>query len=119
MDNDNNSSTDSPPKRQHYWMVAGEIVFRVKDKDGKDIEGVNSVRLNTVVIGTEERFPVASIARAQQGLQMNFHRRMQDPMVEVVDAVLLGLMPLGWFTQEEFHARPEGVAVEEAAPSTH
>jgi len=98
--------TVSEENKKHYYMVAGEIVFQTKENE------MGSIRLNALVVTTEQKFAVRQINLAQQTLQMHFHKRHSDP-VEVIDVVMNGLMYLGLFTEQEFHAVPEGVRVQQ------
>lgn len=94
--------------RLHYYMVAGEIVFRTRED-----EPPNALRMNAVVMSKDGRIAVAQIGRAQQALQFQFFKRMNDPSLTVVDVVILALMPLGLFTPEEFNATPQGTELRE------
>jgi hypothetical protein len=104
-------SLSAKSERQTYYMVTGEVVFRAKDD-----ENLRMLRINAVVMSKDGRFAVAQIARAQQALQLQFLNRMQDADLEVLDVVILALMPLGEFTAEEFNAAPEGM---ELRPMQH
>lgn len=97
-----------PGPRKHYHMVAGNVVFREKDS-----EIPISILLNTVITSKDGKIPVALIAKAQQSLQMQFHKKMNDPEIVVLDVVIVNLMGLGTFTEEEFHFRPKGAGVTE------
>jgi hypothetical protein len=92
--------------KKHFYLVAGEIVFKTKEGE------MGSIRLNALVVTNEPKFAVHQINLAQQALQMHFHKRHTDP-VEVVDVVMNGLMYLGLFTDKEFHAVPEGMRVQQ------
>lgn len=94
--------------RQHYFMVAGEVVFRVGEE-----ETPNMMRCNAVVMSKDGRIAVPQLAQSQQALQMHFYKRMEGVTVHVLDVVILALMPLGVFTPEEFNARPEGMELRE------
>lgn len=96
------------PERQEYILITGEIIFH-----GKEDPTLNVMRLNTVVTTKDPRISVAHIGRAQQGLQMEFHRRMQQPELEVKDVIILNIVRLGHFTHEEFNAPPEGMKLQE------
>ncbi len=102
-------ATDTP-KTEHYHLITGEILCRAKDGDN-----VQGVRLNAIITSDDGKLPVALIGRAQQALQMQFFKRMNDPEIQVVDVVILGVSPLGEFTHEAFHAVPAGVEVRESA----
>lgn len=97
-------------KKHHHHLVAGEIVFKQKDHDN-----IHSVRVNGVLIDPEKEIPVRLLGKAQQILQLNFHQRMQDENIEVLDVVLTNFVYLGHFTQEEFHRVPEGTKLQEKA----
>jgi len=96
---------------KHYNLVCGELVFRQKDS-----EVVNSMRINCILINNNnvgDGLAVRHLALAQQTLQANFHRRMDDTTLEVLDVVIMNIMPLGYFTEESFNAAPPGTVVRE------
>ena len=108
--------------RQHYYMAVGEIVFGSTDPELKDAPPA-SVRVNCIVMSVDGRLGVTHLARAQQTLQMQFHQKFgveAAKAVNVLDVVILGLIPLGLHTHEEFNRLPEGVkGIEEVqAPSS-
>lgn len=96
------SIPNEPEEKKHFFMVAGEVVFKTQENE------MGSVRLNAMVLTNEQKFPLRYINLAQQTLQMNFFKRHSDP-VEILDVVLNGLMYLGAFTEKEFHTTPEGM----------
>lgn|SRR5690606_20522611 len=98
----------------HHHLITGEIMFREKDE-----ERIASLRLNGILVDMDQELPVRLLGKAQQILQMNFHQRMQDDNIEVLDVVLSGFTYLGHMTQEEFHKAPEGTKLQEkpAAPA--
>lgn len=100
--------------RQHYHLVAGEIVFRMTEDDPP-----SALRLNSVIISDDGRIPVRLLSRAQQSLQMQFHKRFEGLPPKVLDVVVVGLFPLGLFTKEEFNAAPEGMALREQTGVGH
>lgn len=88
-------------KRNHHHLIVGEIVFRHK----KDSEGsAAAMRVNGVIIDESRDLPARLLGKSQQILQLNFHQRMQDENIEVIDVILMGFTYLGEFTQEEFAA---------------
>lgn len=95
-------------KPYHYFMILGEVVFRIRDQ-----EEINSVRQNGVLTSDSTTLPVRMIGKAQQVIQLGFHQRMQDPNIEVLDVVLYSFTYLGEMTQDEFHAAPEGSKLQE------
>lgn len=96
-------------QRKHYNMIVGEIVF----KGGND-DNVNAIRVNGVMLDDSRDIPVKLLGKAQQILQLNFHQRMQDENVVVLDVVLINFLYLGHMTQEEFNQVPEGTQLQEA-----
>lgn len=91
------------PKRFRF-LCTGEVIF-----SAKDTEGVHSIRLNAIASNDKPLIPVRLLGRMQQGLQYQFHQRMQDPTLTVVDVVILNIVSLGEMTKEELHAAaPEG-----------
>ncbi|WP_421991746.1 hypothetical protein [Roseococcus sp.] len=96
-------------ERQTYYLVCGQIVFRAT---GEEDGAPAAILINTTVISPDGRFAVLQIARAQQALQAQFHRRMEGQTLDVLDCIIQGIMPLGQFTPEEFNAAPEGQVVQ-------
>lgn len=100
-------------QKHHHHLITGEIVFKYPEH-----ENIHSVRVNGVLIDLERDIPVRLLGKAQQILQLNFHQRMQDEKIQVLDVVLSNISYLGHFTQAEFHAVPEGTKLKEKAPET-
>jgi hypothetical protein len=94
--------------KQMHFLVAGEIVFAAAEGQPS-----NSVLMNALVISQDGRFAVAQISKAQQAMQLQFHKRMNNPTLQILDVIILGLMPLGEFTDAEFNAVPSGMKIEE------
>jgi hypothetical protein len=106
-----------PEKRQHHWLVAGEITFILSDEDGKN-STINTANMNCVVFSAQNNFRVIEIARAQQTLQMQFQKKLAMEQIateraNVTNVVILSLMPLGHMTQTEFNENPEGMKKQE------
>lgn len=95
--------------KYHHHLICAEIVF-THDDEG-DIP--NAIRTNGVLITQDRNIPVASLGKAQQIVQLNFHQRMKDEKIKVVDVVLMSFSYLGEFTKEEFHKVPEGTKLQE------
>ncbi len=95
-------------EKLHHFLLVGEIVFREPNS-----EQINALRVNGILIAPEKALPVRQIGKAQQVLQLNFFKRMQIPDLQVVDVVLVNIIHLGEFTQEEFHQPPEGTVLKE------
>lgn len=101
-------------KRKHYYLVAGELVLQ------QDDDTPAQARLNTVTATDYQRFATADIAKAQQALQMLFHRRMGEHAgtVKVIDVVLLSVSYLGHMTEAEFQKMPGAATVSPHAAPT-
>lgn len=100
------SNTDSD---RHHYLITGEIVFT----PNRESDDVNAIRLNGVLIQDEVFFDVATLGKCQQILQLNFHQRMQDDNINVVDVIIYSLTYLGFMTKDQFHKEPEGTKLQE------
>jgi len=107
---------------RHRFLVAGEIIFNQADSDV-----VHSVRLNAMIAHTDVNLPARLIGKAQQTLQMLLFKRMGEsaeavgiamPQITVHDVVILNISPLGWMSEDEFNAPPEGTVKQEKAKPT-
>lgn len=98
----------NPSEKHHHNLIVGEIVFKERNQ-----ENVHSIRVNGVLVNADREIPVRMLGKAQQILQLNFHQRMQDENIEVLDVVLTNFIYLGYMTQEEFHKAPEGAKLQE------
>jgi hypothetical protein len=76
-------------------------------------EQVNALRINGVLVDPGKSIPVRLLGKAQQIVQMNFHQRMADPKIQVLDVVLMNMFHLGYMTESEFRAVPEGQKLQE------
>lgn len=89
--------------KQHYFLVAGNVVYSAPGEKPEDnLMGV--LTLNTVVKGEEARFAASKIQQSQHALQMQFHAKMQEPALKIVDVLITNVSHLGEFTDEEFIA---------------
>jgi hypothetical protein len=98
-------------KKQHYWLVAGTVMFGNKAE-----ETIGNVSLNTTTRTDADAFPSREIGRAQQALQMLFFKRIlqeDQANIQVVDVVIISVNYLGEMTEEEFLRPPEGTTVAE------
>ena len=102
---------------RHRFLVAGEIIFNQADSDV-----THSVRLNAMIAHTDVNLPARLIGKAQQTLQMLLFKRMGEsaeaagiamPQITVHDVVILNISSLGWLSEEEFNAPPEGTVQQE------
>jgi hypothetical protein len=94
-------------KKHHHFLISGEVVF-VRNEE------ISSLRMNGILISDRQDLPVRSLGKAQQVLQVQFHKQMAEHMagVQIVDVLLHNFVHLGHFTKEEFNAAPEGMAVQ-------
>lgn len=92
----------------HHHLIVGEIAFRERNR-----EEIAALRINGIMMDPERDLPVRLLGKAQQILQLNFHQRMGDQNLEVLDVVLMNFVYLGQMTQEEFHKTPEGTKLQE------
>jgi hypothetical protein len=92
----------------HHYLVCGQVVFTVKDK-----ENINAIFVNAVIHGSETVIPVRVLARAQQAVQVQFYERMQNPDIKVLDVVIMNMQYLGHMTKEEFQTPPENMEQQE------
>jgi len=107
------------PMRQAFYLVAGKVVFAHKaDPDQRP----NVVDVNSVVISGDGRFAVPQLAQAQGALQQGFFVRCDGEAVNVLDVTIQNLIPLGWFTKDEFNqalpAPPVAAGVETINPES-
>lgn len=102
---------------RYRFLVAGEIIFTQADSDT-----THSVRLNTMLVHTHPNIPARLIGRAQQMLQLLLIERMKGsaesagiamPQINVHDVVIYGVSHLGYMSEEEFTAPPEGTVKQE------
>lgn len=97
--------------RKHHFLIAGNVLFQNNTSNE-----MGSVPLNGVLITDRKDIPAASLAKAQQILQMRFFKNIDNSTeITVVDVVLQSMTYLGEFTEEEFQAPPAGLSVQEAS----
>lgn len=101
---------NDPSTPHHHHLIHGEIVFKHKDHDQ-----IHSTRVNGILVDAQQNIPVRLLGKAQQILQLNFHQRMQDESIQVLDVILADFSYLGLMTQEEFQTVPEGTALQPKA----
>lgn len=109
-------------KKMYHFMVAAKVIFGPKPKEGEPeavaFEQVQGIEINAVVLNDTEKFPVKMISRAQQAAHMQFLKRIgNDAPVMVHDVVIIGLIPLGLMSKEEFDL-PAQVEPEPEAPKS-
>lgn len=97
-------------KKKHHHLIAGSIMFQ--NKISKD---TGQVTLNGILLSDSENLPLDSLGRAQKVLQFNFLRNAGEeaPNIQIVDVPLYNFTYLGYFTEAEFKAVPEGATLKE------
>lgn len=95
-------------QKHHYYLVAAELVFLEEES-----ENPCGMRINAAIHGDSRLITSRILAKAQQAVQMNFHKRMENPALKVVDVVILNITYLGEMTEEAFLAPPEGTKQEQ------
>ena len=102
-------AVNQEPKYHH--LIAGQILLT----EGAN-PNLNSVPLNGVITTKEPLIGAHDLGRAQQTLQMLFFKKLPESMVasvHIVDVVILGIVNMGYMTDERFLQKPDGVAVQE------
>lgn len=96
---------------KHHFLVAGNVLF-LNNPSGN----MGSVPLNGILLTDTKDIPAASLAKAQQVLQIRFFKQVENSAeVTVMDVVLQTITYLGEFTEEEFQAPPQGMSLQEAS----
>lgn len=101
------------PETNFYHLVAGEVIFRDPDTEQSGV-----VRLNVMIVTPDGNVAVRHIGGAQQSLQLRFFERVENPKLQVIDVVIIGISSLGEMTNEEFHREPPGQVLQEVAVET-
>lgn len=86
----------------HYTLITGQVIFTLEKEDN-----INAAHINGIIVTKDTKFTVKDLGKCQQILQLNFHKKLGEVAVNVVDVVIMGMTPLGHMTEEEFHALPE------------
>lgn len=96
----------------HYFLITGQIMF--KDNSLPEQVSVNAVNTNAVMTSSQSTIPARGIAKAQQASQQAFIQRMDGlENINILDVIIMNIVYLGEFTQEDFQAPPAGVQVQE------
>lgn len=88
----------SQEQKQHYFLVAGEIIFTTPAEKGEEFHQIN---MNAILTSDTRNLKVSDLGRAQQYLQMAFLKGVQV-QPDIKNVILLNLKYLGQFTEEEF-----------------
>lgn len=96
--------------KQHYYLVAGSVTFRNPADDS-----IGSYPFNAVVQNDINAIPVRLIGKAQQALQMQFFRKMEDAELQVIDVHIISFTHLGWMTEAQFQGTTSSTELEPQA----
>lgn len=102
--------------KKHVFLIAGLVMFTVGD--GEDVQ-ISSIPTNAIVRHDDVLFPAAKLAKAQQNLHKSMMLKMPEEIhgsLVVRDIVLTNVSYLGYMSEEEFQAPPEGFVLSEAVP---
>lgn len=84
------------------YLVAGEVHF-LPVVDGEDVAAPQASKVNAVISTPSKRLGAREIGRAQQALQMNHHKQMEDPTgYRIFDVFIYNMIFLGIMSDEEF-----------------
>ena len=113
--------------KNHYQMIAGRVIFQYAPKtDAENPVDANSAKaievgemtLNALVtVNDPKKIILSDIGRCQIALQKQFRQRLPDPNIQIMDAVILSVIDLGYMTEEEFRKNPEGTKLQEKVVS--
>jgi hypothetical protein len=90
-------SKTSPYTPLHYTLISAEITFQLPE----DPE-IYTQRLNGVLADALPEITAKLIGKAQQIVQLQFRKRMDNSAIEILDVVILNLTALGRMTELEF-----------------
>lgn len=107
-------NTQSNAGRKFHFMVACQVVFAVQDAGET---AMNTAFINGVLTNDKDVFPSRLLGKAQQIAQMHLFKRLGEDAakVNVIDVVIMNVMNLGYMTEEEFQAAPEGTKQQEVS----
>lgn len=100
------NKTEKNGNRHYYHLVAGEILFAVKQSDPNAEPHVQMRRLNAITATNSVNITESSLSQAQQALQMNLLQEIDGQAeIDVTSVIILAIQPLGFMSEEEFHDR--------------
>lgn len=101
--------------KKHHHLIAGELTFT---PPGAAAGTINTIKVNGVLITNGKGLLMRDIGRAQQVLQMNLHSSIGEPGTEIHNVIILAIVHLGCFTEEEWKQNPDGQQLKER-PKLH
>lgn len=94
-------------KKLHHYLIAGNVVIDAGEGS------IQAVPTNAMIVSETRELAAHQIGKAQQALQIQLSKKLDDAPVKMVDVIITNLMYLGHMTSETFQARPQGVEVRE------
>lgn len=84
--------------KKHYHLIHGSIVFTEPENPNP-----SKLDLNAILPTDTQNIDTKGLGKAQQNLQLTFHKKMEDETLQVVDVILNSFSYLGCMTHEEFY----------------
>lgn len=93
--------------KQHRYLIAGEVHF-LPVVDGEDVAAPQAAKVNAVISVDSKKLGAREIGRAQQALQMNHHKQMEDPeSYRIFDVFLINFVYLGLMSDADFQNKAQ------------
>lgn len=99
--------------KKHYFLISGLVMFSFPNPERPDEPNISTMPTNAIVRHDDTNFPAAKLAKAQQNLHKSMMTKMPEEAraaINVHDIVVQSVCHLGYMTEEEFQAPPEGMA---------
>ena len=85
-------------KRQHWFIACAEVTFVHGDGENTGI-----TRLNSMIKSDQQAVGVQLLGRAQQAVQLQLHKNLNDPGLNVLNVVFISISYLGHMTEQDFY----------------
>lgn len=99
--------------KKHYFLISGLVMFSFPNPERPNEPNISTMPVNAIVRHDDTNFPAAKLAKAQQNLHKSMMTKMPEEaraVINVHDIVVQSVSHLGFMTEEEFQAPPEGMA---------
>ena len=96
-----NTPTTDATIQKFYYLIAGNVVYKVPGTDGQNTMGV--ISLNGLITSDNAVLRVSDLNKAQQVLQHHFRTKVEDATLEVADVIILNVVALGFQSENEFN----------------
>lgn len=83
---------------QHFFLLYGEVIYA----DLQDGEKIKAVNLNGVLVSDHPYLTSSKLAEAQATLQQALHARVDAKTINVKDALIKSINPMGQMTLDTF-----------------